>query len=139
MCGPIGRILEKSSFEGALHGFSKKMIADGEASLSRALRLWRPYGIKDDPSERGRFLYVGNDFFKGSSSYETMTLTTSAYKDMSMYDFCSRLPSADWIVELGSGAGHNLFKMWLNNGPYHAKYISAEYTESGRKCSEHLP
>lgn len=116
----------------------KKMIADGEASLSRALRLWRPYGIKDNPSERGRFLYVGNDFFKGSSSYETMKLTTSAYKDMSMYDFCSRLPTADWIVELGSGAGHNLFKMWLNNGPYHAKYISAEYTESGRKCSRVL-
>ena len=44
----------------------------------------------------------------------------------------------DWIVELGSGNGLNLAKIWRNGGPKDALYIGAEFTNAGRKCSEVL-
>jgi len=42
------------------------------------------------------------------------------------------------IVELGSGYGKNLFRLWLNGAPVQANYIGCEYTESGRACAEYL-
>jgi hypothetical protein len=42
------------------------------------------------------------------------------------------------IVELGSGYGKNLFRLWLNGGPAQANYIGCEYTAAGRACAEYL-
>ena len=42
------------------------------------------------------------------------------------------------IVELGSGFGKQLFRLWLNGGPPRAKYLAFEFTDSGRKCAEYL-
>jgi hypothetical protein len=42
------------------------------------------------------------------------------------------------IIELGSGYGKNLFRVWLNGGPATARYHGFEYTESGRECGAFL-
>jgi hypothetical protein len=42
------------------------------------------------------------------------------------------------IVELGSGYGKNLFRIWLNGGPVNANYVGLELTESGRRCASFL-
>jgi hypothetical protein len=42
------------------------------------------------------------------------------------------------IVELGSGYGKNLFRVWLNGGPPRAKYLAFEFTDNGRKCASYL-
>src|SRR5262245_61160621 len=42
------------------------------------------------------------------------------------------------IVELGSGYGKQLFRLWLNGGPPRAKYLAFEFTDNGRKCAEYL-
>jgi hypothetical protein len=42
------------------------------------------------------------------------------------------------IVELGSGYGKQLFRLWLNGGPPRAKYFAFEFTANGRKCAEYL-
>ncbi|MGH6933710.1 MAG: hypothetical protein ACREEE_14905 [Dongiaceae bacterium] len=36
------------------------------------------------------------------------------------------------IIELGSGWGGNLFRLWLAGGPRNAEYVGCEYTEAGR-------
>jgi hypothetical protein len=45
---------------------------------------------------------------------------------------------ADTIIELGSGWGGYLFKIWLNGGPERANYYACEYSENGRKCTSML-
>ena len=42
------------------------------------------------------------------------------------------------IVELGSGYGKNLFRLWLEGGPPRAKYFAFEFTANGRKCASYL-
>ena len=42
------------------------------------------------------------------------------------------------IVELGSGYGKNLFRVWLNGGPRDATYHGLEYTRRGRECADFL-
>jgi hypothetical protein len=42
------------------------------------------------------------------------------------------------IIELGSGYGKNLFRIWLNGGPATACYHGFEYTEGGRDCATFL-
>jgi hypothetical protein len=42
------------------------------------------------------------------------------------------------VVELGSGYGKQLFRLWLNGGPPRAKYLAFEFTDNGRKCAEYL-
>jgi hypothetical protein len=42
------------------------------------------------------------------------------------------------IVELGSGFGKNLFRVWLTGGPPRAKYFAFEFTANGRKCASYL-
>jgi hypothetical protein len=47
-------------------------------------------------------------------------------------------PSTSNIVELGSGFGKNLFRLWLNGAPAKANYFGYEYTEGGRECATYL-
>jgi hypothetical protein len=42
------------------------------------------------------------------------------------------------VVELGSGYGKNLFRLWLNGGPQDATYYGLEYTRRGRECADFL-
>jgi hypothetical protein len=42
------------------------------------------------------------------------------------------------IVELGSGYGRNLFRIWLNGGPNDAAYVGGEFTAGGRECASLL-
>jgi hypothetical protein len=42
------------------------------------------------------------------------------------------------ILELGSGYGRNLFRLWLNGGPSDAAYVGAEFTAGGRECASLL-
>jgi hypothetical protein len=42
------------------------------------------------------------------------------------------------IVELGSGFGKNLFRLWLGGGPPRAKYLGFELTANGRRCASYL-
>ncbi len=45
---------------------------------------------------------------------------------------------AEAVIELGSGWGFNLFRLWLDGGPRAARYFALEYTEAGRRCTERL-
>lgn len=45
-------------------------------------------------------------------------------------DYCTA--ETQRIVELGSGWGGNLFRLWLAGGPGRAEYVGCEYTEAGR-------
>jgi hypothetical protein len=45
---------------------------------------------------------------------------------------------ADAIIELGSGWSRNLFLTWLAGGPADARYVGAEFTESGRSAADRV-
>jgi hypothetical protein len=47
-------------------------------------------------------------------------------------------PDVANIVELGSGYGKNLFRIWINGGPVSAAYVGCEYTDAGRACASYL-
>jgi hypothetical protein len=47
-------------------------------------------------------------------------------------------PRTEAIVELGSGWGHNLFRLWLEGGPPQARYVAAEYTEAGHEVARRI-
>jgi len=116
----------------------EKLIKYGETNLSRVIRYWRENSEDETPSESESILHLGPDAIHGKISSFSRALSTTAYKESSMYMFCEKHPNADWIVELGAGCGQNLCKIWLNNGPIRATYISAEFTESGRFVSKLL-
>jgi len=44
----------------------------------------------------------------------------------------------DFVVELGSGWGRNLFRIYLHNPFAHLKYVACEPTESGRRATKIL-
>jgi hypothetical protein len=46
--------------------------------------------------------------------------------------------SADTVIELGSGWGNYLMRIWLSGGPRDARYYACEYTRTGRACTEAL-
>ncbi|KZR69163.1 hypothetical protein PMIT1313_01623 [Prochlorococcus marinus str. MIT 1313] len=110
----------------------QKLINTGETNLSRVIRYWRDISEDQSSSEFDSIHYLGRDALVGKLSSYSMSLATNAYKENSLYTFCAKHPNADWILELGGGCGQNLCKIWLNNGPIRATYISAEFTESGR-------
>ncbi len=45
-------------------------------------------------------------------------------------------PETGCVVELGSGYGRFLFRVWLSGGPVDAPYFALEFTESGRRCTQ---
>ena len=51
--------------------------------------------------------------------------------------FIDSFDHVDWILELGSGIGDNLYDLWLTSKHPNAKYIGAEYTV-GRMFSERI-
>ncbi len=54
----------------------------------------------------------------------------------SVVDACTE--ATDTVIELGSGWGRNLFRVWLGGGPSAATYIGAELTDSGRRAASRL-
>ena len=46
------------------------------------------------------------------------------------------IPETASIIELGSGAGYNLCRIWLSGGPRGIPYYACELTEAGRRCTE---
>lgn len=52
----------------------------------------------------------------------------------SIFDMC-RDGSADNIIELGSGWGHYLFKLWMSGAPKDAHYYAFELTKTGLECA----
>jgi hypothetical protein len=51
-------------------------------------------------------------------------------------DLCEA--ETDLVVELGAGWGRNLFLLWTLGGPPRARYVAAEYTESGCRAAGRL-
>jgi hypothetical protein len=110
---------------------------DGD-NLARVLNLLqKPH----EPNSNGEFLdrfgfRLCGQRVKGVSehSYEAPLF------EMQLQGELLRAVDADTssIVELGSGYGKNLFRIWLNGGPRAANYVGAEYTECGRQCAEFL-
>jgi hypothetical protein len=47
-------------------------------------------------------------------------------------------PDTGLVVELGSGWGRNLGRIWLEGGPSDAEYVGAEYTAAGRAAAERV-
>lgn len=45
-------------------------------------------------------------------------------------------PETGCVVELGSGYGRFLFRVWLSGGPADAPYFAMEFTEAGRWCTQ---
>ena len=45
-------------------------------------------------------------------------------------------PETGCVVELGSGYGRFLFRVWLSGGPVDEPYFAMEFTESGRQCTK---
>lgn len=46
--------------------------------------------------------------------------------------------NTELIIELGSGWGRNLVRLWLDGGPATARYVAAEFTKAGREATELL-
>jgi hypothetical protein len=50
-----------------------------------------------------------------------------------VFDMCR--DGADNVIELGSGWGHYLFKLWISGAPKDARYYACELTSVGRECA----
>jgi len=69
----------------------------------------------------------------------SLSLATGAYQSLVVETVLSHCtPETDLVVELGSGWGRNLMCLWLAGGPAGARYVAAEFTETGRRASAQL-
>ena len=116
----------------------KKEIVLGEGDLSRALSQFRVNSDLSHDHFTGKLMPLNNNILSGSFTALMYQLTSQAYKDYHLSQFCQRNNGFDWIVELGSGCGNNLCKIWTTVGTYDAKYIAAEFTNEGRKTASLL-
>jgi hypothetical protein len=116
----------------AARGFA----AEG-ANLARVLACmerWDPDADKELLDQYG-FRFLGRRI-KGPTDY----LYENPLCALTLHMEISRHIEADTvnIVELGSGVGKNLFRLWLNGGPPRAKYLAFEFTAKGRECASYL-
>lgn len=110
----------------------------GEGNLARVLSLLEQRGPTDGvnpPLERFGFRFCGARV-RGPQiwSYEAPLFELLLQNEiLNQID-----PDTERVVELGSGYGKNLFRIWLNGGPRKATYYGFEYTRRGRECADLL-
>ena len=103
-------------------------------ALSSAIPVGQDF-IDQELIDRYGLLVLGRRIM-GSTDY----LYQKSLCELTLHTEISRHIEADTvnIVELGSGFGKNLFRLWLNGGPPRAKYKALEFTTKGRECASYL-
>jgi hypothetical protein len=100
--------------------------------VGRFMRRWRYAG-------RGGSLEQVEAIVDGTRVHVPLSVLFGSYAHLiadAVLDRCT--PETDLVLELGAGPGHNLMAVWLRGGPAGATYVSAEFTEAGRRAAELL-
>ena len=112
------------------------LVAAGEHSMPRLLSLlelhqrnnWRRAKADSAPLESAAFARRVDIPF--AAAFE-------GFAGMVARMICNACrPETGCVVELGSGYGRILFRVWLSGGPVNASYFAMEFTEAGRKCTQ---
>lgn len=135
----------------------EQMTAGGETSLARLLALYERFGRRHDTGvrvEAGRL--TGEVSFieraapadgwalerldavaPGMILERSVQVPALLYFDLAglLADFAD---GCDAVVELGSGYGLQLFRLFLGGGPRHARYIGGEASPAGRALAQRL-
>lgn len=110
----------------------------GERNLARVLSLLEQHGPTDGGNpllERFGFRFCGARV-RGPQNW---SYEASLFELLLQNEILSQIDrDTARIVELGSGYGKNLFRIWLNGGPRDATYYGFEYTRRGRQCADSL-
>ena len=138
--GDDPRLASKAGYERAWGDQLKaahRFAAEG-ANLARVLacfQLGTPDAANQELLDRYGLRFLGRRI-KGPTDY----LYQGPLCEMTVQTEISRHIEEDTvnIVELGSGYGKNLFRLWLNGGPPRAKYLAFEFTTNGRACASYL-
>jgi hypothetical protein len=139
--GDDPRLASKANYESFWGGHleaARQFAADG-ANLARVLACMN----RPDPDGNGNkdlldrygFRLLGSRI-KGPTDY----FYEHPLCELTLLTELSRQLDDDTvnIIELGSGYGKQLFRLWLNGGPPRAKYLAFEFTDNGRNCAEYL-
>ena len=114
---------------------AEDLVAAGEHSMPRLLSLlelhqrnsWHRAKADSAPLESAAFSRrVDIPFAAAFEGFAGMVART-------ICNACR--PETGCVVELGSGYGRILFRVWLSGGPSKAPYFALEYAESGRDCT----
>lgn len=126
----------------------KEIIDQGETDLSRIVtRIRKQYRFKntseslrkkyiEDETSRKKTGYIVDrqllSFYSINTKYQPLML--EPLKIVPIIDSCPE--GVERIIELGSGWGRNLFKVWLNGGPKDATYLALDITKTGAKIAD---
>ncbi len=114
---------------------AESLVADGERSMPRLLSLlelhqrnsWNRATTDSSPHASAAFAQLVNVPF---------TAAFEGFAGMVARTICNACrPETGCVVELGSGYGRFLFRVWLCGGPADAPYFAMEFTEAGRQCT----
>lgn len=117
---------------GGVGDIADAIIASGETSLSRVLRLTEAAWREVDGAPANGSVYGGPvtlpraALIGGRQHFHARTLMGQ----------CG--PDTDLIVELGSGWGLNVLDLYLAGGPRRARYRGLELSAAGRACATRL-
>ncbi len=125
----------------------QKILAEGENDLSRlVMRVRNQYRVDNsdpnlakkywnDEENRKKTGYIFDRKLVRFDSMSTRFQPTmlEPLKLMPIIESCGE--DVERIIELGSGWGRNLFKVWLNGGARNAEYWALDITETGAKIA----
>lgn len=140
---PVGKVRTEAKAEyeagwGSVLKRARLLRRSGEGNLARVLLLLEQRSQTasvNPPLERFGFRFCGVRVQGPKNwSYEAPLFELLLQNEiLNQID-----PDTERIVELGSGYGKNLFRIWLNGGPRKATYYGFEYTRRGRECADLL-
>jgi hypothetical protein len=115
---------------------------DGETSLSRIHRIicrdWLAWCFEKTGETWGATPNVKPICLEGAEFEMAFELGVGGWFSMVNDILVRHSTEADLVVEMGSGWGRILLDLWLGGGPRQALYVGAEYTPTGRACTELL-
>jgi hypothetical protein len=117
---------------------ARSLSRSGERNLARVLSLLERPGWSDGSKlllDRFGFRFCGVRV-RGPQNW---SYEAPLFELLLQNELLSQIdPDTERIVELGSGYGKNLFRIWLNGGPQAATYYGLEFTRRGRECADFL-
>lgn len=117
---------------------TEDLIASGERDLARIVSLIQKHH-RETQNKANADLAPFETLADGMRVRVPKIMALEGYRAWITHNVLAACrPETDLVIELGSGVGHGLFRLWLAGGPRDARYISCEFTESGRDCAERL-
>jgi hypothetical protein len=120
---------------GQMMAIAREVIASEPDSLARAISLaTAAYALRGRKMRRLRGRKVDGILLGRLLPPMLPPATAAGLVSLAFAHILRSYCTADTrrVIELGSGWGGNLFRLWLAGGPRDAEYVACEYTEAGR-------